>query len=267
MSAMASAAARDDHNLLIDAVREAGALAMRHFRTDLKTWTKGKDDPVSEADIAVNKLLFKRLREARPAYGWLSEETEDNAERLDSANLWIVDPIDGTRAFIEGRPEFTIAAAMVADGRPLAAAVLNPATDELFDAIDGGGARLNGEPIAVSARDSFDGAHILASSRTVLRAIQRMADKPVTYDIVNSIAFRISLVAAGRFDATFSLGAKSDWDLAAADLIVQEAGGRLSDVEGGAFTYNTRRARLPSVLAAGPAMHKALRDVIAAIDW
>ncbi|MEM7121401.1 MAG: 3'(2'),5'-bisphosphate nucleotidase CysQ [Pseudomonadota bacterium] len=264
---MASATARDDLDLLIDAVREAGTLAMRHFRTDVKTWTKGEDDPVTEADIAVNKMLFQRLREAQPAYGWLSEETEDNDERLDCARLWIVDPIDGTRAFIEGRAEFTIAAAMVDQGRPRAAAVFNPATDELFDAIEGGGARLNGEAISVSARDTFDDAHILASSRTVLRAIQRMADKPVTYDIVNSIAFRISLVAAGRFDATFSLGAKSDWDLAAADLIVQEAGGRLSDVEGGAFTYNSRRARHPSVLAAGPAMHDALREVIAGIDW
>ena len=257
----------DDLALLREAVSEAGRVALKHFRTDLKTWTKGKDDPVSEADIAVNNLLHERLTGPRPDYGWLSEETEDTDDRLRRRQVWVVDPIDGTRAFIEGRPEFSIAAAMVEDGRPKAAVVFNPATGEFFDALAGGGAWLNGAPIGVNPKDNFDGARFLASSRMVRRAIEKLAATPATFDAINSIAYRLALVAAGRFDATFSLGAKSDWDVAAADLILTEAGGILSDVEGRVFTYNSRQARLPSVLGAGPAMHSALVAVISGIDW
>jgi len=257
----------DDLALLREVVLEAGALAMTYFRADPKTWTKTAGDPVTEADIAVDTLLRERLTGARPGYGWLSEETEDTTERLACRHVWIVDPIDGTRAFIEGRPEFTVAAAMVEDGRPKAGVVFNPATDEFYDALAGAGAWLNGAPIAVTRRTGFDGAKLLASSRMVRRAIDKLTTAPVTFDAVNSIAYRLALVAAGRFDATFSLAAKSDWDIAAADLILTEAGGMLSDVAGQPFVYNSRRARLPSILGAGPAMHAALVDVIGGVDW
>jgi myo-inositol-1(or 4)-monophosphatase len=253
--------------LMHDTVAEAGALAMTYFRGELRTWSKEHGDPVSEADIAVDTLLRERLTQAEPSYGWLSEETEDNADRLERRHVWIVDPIDGTRAFIEGRQEFTVVAALVEDGKPKAAAVFNPATDEMFDAISGGGARLNGKPIAVSARSDLEGAKFLASSRMMRRAIDRLTVSPATFDSVNSIAYRLALVAAGRYDATFSLAAKSDWDVAAADLVLTEAGGILSDAEGNPFTYNSRRARHPSVIGAGPAMHAILMDLIGGIDW
>jgi len=262
---LAQADVAGDLALLREAAREAGAVALHYFRSDLKTWTKGHDDPVSEADIAVDKLLRQHLSQARPAYGWLSEETEDTADRLTRRHVWIVDPIDGTRAFIEGRPEFTIAAAMVEDGHPKAAVVFNPATDEFFDAISGGGARLNGQPIAVSDKSDLEGARFLASSRTVRRAVDRLVVKPATFDSINSIAYRLALVAAGRYDATISFGSKSDWDLAAADLIVTEAGGVMSDLDGGILTYNGAQARHPSLLAAGPAMHARLKELIDAI--
>lgn len=242
-------------------------MAMAYFRADPKTWTKGQDDPVSEADIAVDNHLRSRLTAARPSYGWLSEETEDSPDRLTCRQVWIVDPIDGTRAFIEGRAEFTIAAAAVVDGRPTAAVVFNPATDEFFDAVAGGGAWLNGEPIAVTECTSFDGASLLATSRLLRREIDRITTTPARFDIVNSIAYRLALVAAGRFDATVALGNKSDWDLAAADLILTEAGGILSDTDEQIFTYNSREARHPSLIGAGPALHGALIDVIGGIDW
>ena len=242
-------------------------MAMTYFRADPKTWTKGKDDPVSEADIAVDNHLRQRLTDARPTYGWLSEETEDSPDRLTCRQVWIVDPIDGTRAFIEGRAEFTVSAAAVEDGRPTAGVVFNPATDEFFDAVAGGGAWLNGEPISVTESTSFDGANLLATSRLLRREIDGMTATPASFDIVNSIAYRLALVAAGHYDATIALGNKSDWDLAAADLILAEAGGILSDTDGQTFTYNSREARHPSLIGAGPALHGALIDVIGAIEW
>jgi len=256
-----------DHALLCEATREAGALALRYFRNKPEQWTKGKGDPVSEADLAVDGLLRERLLSARPDYGWLSEETEDNDDRLERRLVWIVDPIDGTRAFLEERPEFTVATSLVADGRPVAGCVFNPATDEFFDALDGGGARLNGDTIGVSGRNSFDGARLLASARMVKRTIEAMDQKPAAYDAVNSVAYRMALVACGRYDATLSLGPKSDWDLAAADLIVAEAGGLASDRDGTGYRYNGRSARQTSLIAANPALHDALVEVVAQIDW
>jgi myo-inositol-1(or 4)-monophosphatase len=144
--------ARDaDFALLKETVRDAGALAMRFYMTDHKQWSKAHDNtPVTEADIAVNDLLHARLGGARPDYGWLSEETEDDSSRLTQPLVWVVDPIDGTRAFAKGHPHFAISVALVEDGRPVLGVIFNPATDEFFEARFGGGAFLNGKPIRVA---------------------------------------------------------------------------------------------------------------------
>ena len=255
-----------DHRLLVDAVREAGALALSFFRRGPKTWTKGGGDPVSEADIAVDMLLRDRLHPPRPDYGWLSEESEDHPRRLDHRRLWIVDPIDGTRAFLEEREEFTVVAALVEDGRPILGAVFNPATGELFEAMKGGGARLNGAAIEVSGRGDFDDARLLASARTVKRTIDGLSTRPATYSAVNSVAYRMALVACGRYDATLSLGAKSDWDIAAADIIVTEAGGLATDATGARFAYNGATPRHPSLAVANPVLHGRLLEVVASLD-
>src|SRR6266436_402207 len=151
-----------DHALLVAAVREAGALAMRHFRTDVKVWEKQDGTPVSDADIAVNMHIQRRLSEARPHYGWLSEETESDPARLACRSVWVVDPIDGTRAFLQGVPHFCHAVALVEDGRPVAAALYNPAVDEFYEAVAGQGARLNGRPIQVSDRREIHGCRMAA---------------------------------------------------------------------------------------------------------
>jgi len=256
----------NEHALLKEVTREAGALALSYFRCKPKQWTKGRGDPVSEADLAVDSLLRDRLLGAFPSYGWLSEETEDDKTRLGEKLVWIVDPIDGTRAFLEERPEFAVAAALVAGRRPVCGCVFNPATDEFFDASLGSGARLNGAAIHVSGHDGFDGARLLASARIIKSTIEAMNVTPATYDAVNSVAYRMALVACGIYDATLSLGPKSDWDLAAADLIVAEAGGLSTDREGAIYHYNEQTARQPSLIAANPALHKALVDVVARID-
>jgi len=255
-----------DHAMLMEAVREAGALALSFFRQGPKTWKKDAGDPVSEADIAVDVLLRERLHAPRPDYAWLSEESEDDPVRIDHRRVWIVDPIDGTRAFLEERPEFTVVAALVEDGRPLLGAVYNPATDEFFDAVKGGGARLNGKTITVSDRGDFNDARLLASARMVKRTIETMSTRPATYDAVNSVAYRMALVACGKYDATLSLGPKSDWDIAAADLVVTEAGGLSTDASGARFVYNGAVPRHPSLAVANPALHTRLLEVVESLD-
>ena len=151
-----------DH--LAAAMREAGGLALQTFRAELRSWTKGASSPVSEADLAVDALLRERLLTIRPA-GWLSEETEDDPARLACAEVWVVDPIDGTRAYLAGRPEWTVSAALVSGGRPVVAALYAPALGEMFLAIAGSGATLNGMPIRASAGDALAGARFSGAKR------------------------------------------------------------------------------------------------------
>jgi len=248
-----AAAHAADLALVAAAAREAGALAMRFFGRSPEVWTKGDSSPVSEADLAVDRLLGDRLRAARPDYGWLSEETADDAARLGSRRVFIVDPIDGTRAFLRGDADWTVSLAVVEDGRPVAAAVLCPLRDELFLAALGAGARLNGAATRTS------GATVLAGSRMggpkgFVRHATFAAAGVEPVPPVHSLAYRMSLVAAGRLDAAAASSRACDWDLAAADLLVHEAGGRLTDLDGHRVTYNRDSVRHPPLVAATPAL-------------
>lgn len=251
-----------DHALLVDAVRAAGAIALGYFGGEVKHWEKGPDDPVSEADHAVNDHLHEALRGPRPDYGWLSEESEDDPARLAAERTWVVDPIDGTRAFLAGKPEFTVCAGLVTEGRALAGCVFNPATEEMFEASAGGGARLNGAPIRVADREGLEGLRLLAYRRAFERQGWLDHLPGAEFATVNSMAYRLCLVAAGRHHATVSLSAKSDWDLAAADLIVAEAGGLITALDGTPLTYNRAEVRHPNVLAAAPGLHGRLSELL-----
>jgi len=250
-----------DADLLFAAVREAGALALRHFRAGVKSWHKKPNDPVSEADLEVDALLRERLLVPRPDYGWLSEESAGQAAQHNSP-VWVVDPIDGTRSFIAGKPEFAVSVALMQAGEPVLAAVLNPATEEYFSARKGGGAFLNDRPIRASGHATLMEARLLASRRTFEKHgwLTRIGNAEFAHR--NSIAYRIALVAAGRFDSAISLSEKSDWDIAAADLIVREAGGRITNAEGGSLVYGTARFRHPSVIATCPWLHDELIDLL-----
>jgi myo-inositol-1(or 4)-monophosphatase len=245
-----------DVELLESAVRTAGTI-VRNFTTQpYKTWRKSDGSPVSEADLAVNRYLNQTLRPARPDYGWLSEESEDDPARLHAKRVFVIDPIDGTVAFLKGHPHFTICAAVVEGERPIAAAVYNPLMDECFTAAKGEFVRLNGKSIRVSHREALDGSRILAS-KTVLDDPQW--DWPPLYgENRNSSAYRIALVACGTFDGTISLTAKHDWDIAAAELIAEEAGGIVTTHEGAPIRYNGVAPVQPSAIAAGPALHAAI---------
>jgi len=248
-----------DLALIEGAVRDAGAIARKYYRGSYRRWNKGKGQPVTECDLAVDKFLSERLRPARPEYGWLSEETEDDPERHKARITFVIDPIDGTIAFLKGRPHFTICAATVCDGRPVTAALYNPITGELFTAMSGAGARLNGQQLRVSQRSELEGCRMLGPKTTFESAAGDTA--PATpwpamqVETRNSVAYRLALVACGSFDATVALSAKHDWDLAAADLILQEAGGIATTHTNKIFHYNGAEPVQPSVVAAGPALH------------
>ncbi|MEL3890572.1 3'(2'),5'-bisphosphate nucleotidase CysQ [Ferrovibrio sp. MS7] len=251
----------EDRPLLLDAVREAGAVALKYFRDGVKSWNKQPNDPVSEADIAIDKLLRARLVDTRPGYGWLSEESASAAAVGDAAT-WVVDPIDGTRAFIAAKPEFAVSVALMAEGQPVLAAIFNPATDEFFEAATGDGAKLNGKTIRASGHGTLAEARLLASRRTFDRHGWLARTGKAEFEHRNSIAYRMALVAAGRFDAALSLSEKSDWDIAAADLVVREAGGRISTADGAPLRYDAPRHRHPSVIATGPWLHDELVDLL-----
>ncbi|MBC8020975.1 MAG: 3'(2'),5'-bisphosphate nucleotidase CysQ [Methyloceanibacter sp.] len=256
----------EDYALLKKAAREAGELALTYFRKSITVKRKIDGSEVSEADLAVDVALKLALHVPRPNYGWLSEETEDDSERLKSSRVWTVDPIDGTNAFLRHVPEWTVSAALVEDGVPVLGAVFNPATNEFFHAMHGNGAFLNDEPIAASTKSALDGALLIASGGLFKKKIWKEPWPEVNTKWVNSVAYRLALVACGRADATISLSSKSEWDLAAAALLVEEAGGIVTDHHGAAHRYNRPSPRFPSLVASGKALHPLLIERTERVD-
>jgi myo-inositol-1(or 4)-monophosphatase len=247
---------------LASAVREAGAVALKYFRGQLKSWTKGKaGSPVTEADIASNELLRERL--LAPGDGWLSEESENDPSRLHARRVWVVDPIDGTRAYMAGREDWSISAALVENGRPVAAALYAPATDELFLATAGGGATRNDVSIQASGGGALAGARI-AGPKRMLERIAADAPALVIVPRIHSLALRIVRVAQGELDAAIAGGSGHDWDLAAADLLVHEAGGIITAVDGKALIYNRPAPVHGALVASGRERHHALIDIVRA---
>lgn len=243
------------------AVREAGALALRLFRTPIKTWTKGRNSPVSEVDVAVDTLLKEKLADAGPDYGWLSEESVDDRSRLSARRVWIVDPIDGTRAYVAGLIDWTISAALVEDGRPILAALFAPVSDEMFLAAAGWGATCNGVPIAVTTGNTLAGARI-AGPKHHLEQLLRRWPEIVPIPKIHSLALRIARVAQGQVDIALASGNGQDWDLAAADLLVHEADGVLTTIAGEYLTYNRPDPIHGALVATGRSRHRAVRDAL-----
>jgi len=248
----------EDLKLLEDTVRQAGDIARKFYGGDYKRWSKEGGSPVTEADLAVNAFLRERLTPARPDYGWLSEENADDPARLTKRDLFIIDPIDGTIAFLKNRPHFTICAAVVTDGRPSCGVVFNPISDELYSAAKGGGAHRNALPIRVGSRERLEGAAMLGDRSHLAQAPW----PPMHVQNRNSVAYRLALVADGSADASVSLTAKRDWDLAAADIILEESGGCLSDATGHMLVYNRPVTKQASLVAANPALHAEIISLL-----
>ncbi|MFG1403547.1 3'(2'),5'-bisphosphate nucleotidase CysQ [Xanthobacter sediminis] len=248
----------DDETLarhLTDVVAEAGELARSMFAAGVKSWSKGNNSPVTEADIAVDRFLHSHLTSLAPDCAWLSEETADDAARLSARRVWVVDPIDGTRGYMHGAPDWAVSVALVEDGRPRLAALFAPVLDEMFIAMRGAGARRNGAPITATTRATLEGARA-AGPVDALDLIARAA-AITRLPRGHSLALRLARVATDEVDIALSRANSHDWDLAAADLLVEEAGGRLTTLDAAPLAYNRAVPRHPPLVCAGRALHPA----------
>ncbi len=249
----------DDLSLLIDFAQEAGRIAKQYWREDPEMWDKPDGHgPVTEADLAIDKMLRANLLAARPDYGWLSEETEDDLGRLSKQRVFVVDPIDGTRSFIAGERSFSHSLAVVENGVVTAGVVYLPMLDRLYTAGLGFGAQLNGEALQVAMPKPETETQVLAA-RPNMDAENWPGGTPLfrrTYR--PSLAYRMALVGQGRFDGMLTLRQSWEWDIAAGTLIVQEAGGRVLDRTGQALRFNNAKPRVPGVIAAEPGLHARL---------
>ncbi len=247
-----------DLGLIVTALREAGEIARAGFEGAPQVWEKSKGNPVTETDIAVDRHLASVLGAARPDYGWLSEETTDQPERLSRRRLFIVDPIDGTLAFIKRKPEFVICVAVVEDGVPVASGVFNPITDEMYTASIGDGSFLNGNRLAVSTRNTLPGCRMLVARDVIEHKAWPEPWPAMDVGKRASIAYRMALVASGQYDCMMALSTKQEWDTAAATLVVQEAGGLVTSHAGEELLYNQSQPLHRSIVCAGPVLHKAI---------
>ncbi len=259
MTDMTGADWRPDLDLIVDAARQAGRVALDFFRKDPEVWWKQGHSPVSAADYAANEVLATVLRGARPDYGWLSEETDDDEDRLTRDTVFVVDPIDGTRAFIAGKDTWCVSVAVVHRGRPVAAVLVAPAFDEEFTALPTGPALKNGQPLAVSpaGREQIE---LAAPEDVIARLPQDLKSRVHRIAHVPSLAYRLAMVSDGRIDGTLVKASSHDWDLAAADLILERAGGQLVSLDGKPLIYNRRTVSHPELCAAANHILPALLE-------
>ena len=249
----------NDLELLVTAAREAGKIARGFFKSDAQVWEKSDNaGPVTEADLAVNQMLERTLPAARPDYGWLSEETEDDTSRRKKSRVFVIDPIDGTRAFIAGSDTWAHSLAIVEDGRPVAAVVYLPMLDKMYTASRDTPAKLNGQKIMVSGRTKISGATVLAAKPNFDQHHWRGNVPDVEPAFRSSLAYRLALVAEGHFDAMLTLRPTWEWDVAAGSLLIAQAGGVVTGRHNEEPVFNNARPQLSGMVAAGPAGHKEL---------
>lgn len=246
---------------LAEVVTAAGAIAAALFaKGGAQKWTKADDSPVTEADLAVDRYLAEWLPPLAPGSGWLSEETADTPDRLGRRHVWVVDPIDGTRAFVDGVPEWVVSVALVEDGKPIAGIVHNPVKNVTHAAIRGGGATLNGRPLGVADAASLDGARV-GGTKSLIAPLRPRGVKEGAW--IYALANRLVKVADGALDAALARPAAHDWDIAAAHLILEEAGAKLTDFDGALPSYNRATTRHGALVAAAPERHGVLLAAIA----
>ena len=250
-----------NRDAVIAATQEAAALAFASWRKgavpDTKVWEKSENNPVSDIDMAVDALLTTRLRAILPDAAWLSEETVDDPARLDARLLWLVDPIDGTRDYVRGRSGWCVSVALVADGLPVFAVMAAPAEGKLWVAANGEGVTCNGERLFGSRRLDFIGSRVPADD------LPRLDSDLVTVTKPNSIAMRMTMVACDRADLVATLRWGNEWDVAAAHLVAQEAGGVVTDALGQPISYNKPKPLDFGLICCAPGIHQAAVDRLA----
>lgn len=243
-----------EHEVLHAAIREAGEAVLRIAASGFETHDKGHQDPVTTADLEANRILERRLLEEFPDHGWFSEETHDDRSRLERDRVWIVDPVDGTREFVKGIPEYCVSVALVEAEQPILGAIFNPASGELFSAEHGKGVLLNG--VSVRADHPVAARLCLVASRSETGRGQFDPIEPLAeVRVVGSIAYKHALVAAGEADAVISLSPKNEWDIVAGVLMVREGGGEVTDLAGDPLAFNQPETRVNGVIAASGAAY------------
>ncbi|MFQ5508224.1 MAG: 3'(2'),5'-bisphosphate nucleotidase CysQ [Leptospirillia bacterium] len=253
---------QSDLKLAISAARAAGEVIMSYYEDEYDIKEKGGDErggnPVTTADLEADNILKRLLLENRPDYGWLSEETADSGERLKCDRVWIVDPIDGTKEFIKGIPQFAISIGLADQGEIILAVILNPAKDEMYAAVRDEGITLNGKPVGVTEQSALKGASVLASRSEVARG--EFDDFKDEFEItpIGSIAYKLAMVASGQADLTFTLTPKNEWDFAAGYLLVGEAGGHVQVLGGHPQRFNQEDPLVQGVVATNTALFEPL---------
>jgi myo-inositol-1(or 4)-monophosphatase len=253
-----------DLALLTEAALAAGAVALRYWKNAPKAWDKSDASPVTEADLACNDVIMGILRRGRPNYGWLSEETPDDTARLDCEHVFIVDPIDGTRAFIAGEKHFSHSLAVARGGKITAAVVYLPALDRLYTATQDGPALCDGAAIVCSQKSLADAPNILTSKHSMDPENWQNTPPVFQRSFRASLAYRLCLAADGSFDGMITFQDAWEWDIAAGSLIAERAGALVSDKQGQALRFNARSAQSAGCLACAPPLHTDLMRLVKA---
>ncbi len=251
-----------EHDVLCEAVKQAGQAVLKQSREGFQTYRKADSSPVTSADLAANDILHHALTTAFPDDAWLSEESPDTQERLSRSRVWIVDPIDGTKYFIKGIPQYSISVALADHAHPVLGVVYNPATDELFSAIHGHGIRLNGERCPATDRTSDRLSLLVNPSRLGSNELQPFADN-AHLQPMGSIAYSLALVAAGHADGTVNFDLLHEWDVVAGWLLVNEAGGTTTDSHRNIMAYNQANPLVRGIFAARHGMRQPFETLIA----
>ena len=244
------------------AARVAGEILRGHWRRGgYEIGSKGVDNPVTAADLEADRALKKLLHDPFPEYGWLSEETVDNDARLKCRRVWIVDPLDGTKEFINGIPEFSVAIALVEDGVPVLGVTYNPIKREMYWAARGVGCYLNAHRVHVTRTRTLKRATVLASRSETARGEWQVFHGMLKVSPTGSVAYKLAMVAAGKGDATFTRSPKSEWDIASGAALIIEAGGVITDIKGREIRFNQRSVKLEGLIADNRLLHNALIKV------
>jgi myo-inositol-1(or 4)-monophosphatase len=255
-----------ERDVAVAAAREAGAIVRRYYESGVRVAEKGPDDPVTRADLEANAAIRARVAAAFRDDGWLSEETADSPERLGRRRVWVVDPLDGTKEFIQHIPEFCVCVALVEAGRPIVGVEYNPAADRLYAAVRGEGTTVNGVRARVSRTAHVPDAVVLASRSEDKRGEWDPFKGRVRVQLTGSVAFKLAELASGAGDATFTLTPKNEWDICAGTLLVEEAGGRVTDLAGAPLAFNQPRTLRPGMIASNGALHEGLLALIADVQ-
>jgi myo-inositol-1(or 4)-monophosphatase len=250
-------------DLAREAALSAGDILERYFRDrGFEINQKGKDNPVTTADFDADHEIKHLLRRGFPDYGWLSEETADDPERLSRRRVWIVDPLDGTKEFIKGIPEFVVAIALAEDGHPVLGVTYNPIKREMFWCARGQGCYMDSLQVRVTPTPTLEHATVLASRSETSRGEWKNYEGKLRVNPIGSVAYKLALVAAGRADATFTRTPKSEWDIASGAALIVEAGGRITDIDGSEMLFNKPEVKLKGFVASNTLLHDQIERLL-----